>query len=98
MQHPDSPSPRLKAGRREIFAWAMYDWANSAYSTLSITVLALYIKNVVVAPNSLVAAALSEAAARFGLLIEPKNWGATVWAWGIALSMLCAAVLSPIVG
>jgi UMF1 family MFS transporter len=27
---------------REVFAWAMYDWANSAYSTLQITVLVKY--------------------------------------------------------
>ncbi|MBN2022664.1 MAG: MFS transporter [Pirellulales bacterium] len=32
----------------EVFAWAMYDWANSAYSTLSITILVGYILNVVV--------------------------------------------------
>lgn len=33
--------------RREIFAWAMYDWANSAYSTLSITILNGYLLKVV---------------------------------------------------
>jgi MFS transporter, UMF1 family len=38
-----APSPR-KGSAREIFAWALYDWANSAYSTLSITVLISYIK------------------------------------------------------
>jgi MFS-type transporter involved in bile tolerance (Atg22 family) len=32
------------ATRREVFAWAMYDWANSAYSTLSITVLVSYLQ------------------------------------------------------
>lgn len=40
-----------KATRREIFAWALYDWANSAYSTLSITVLVLYIKKDVLPGN-----------------------------------------------
>jgi UMF1 family MFS transporter len=35
------------ATRREVLAWAMYDWANSAYSTLSITLLAAYIQKVV---------------------------------------------------
>ncbi|HET6878591.1 MAG TPA: MFS transporter [Pirellulales bacterium] len=34
---------RHKGTNREIFAWAIYDWANSAYSTLSITVLTVYI-------------------------------------------------------
>ena len=33
-----------KATKREVFAWAMYDWANSAYSTLSITVLVSYMQ------------------------------------------------------
>ena len=57
----------------EIFAWAMYDWANSAYSTLSITILFGYLTTVVFLPDD--------------------TWGPTVWAWGISLSMLLAAVL-----
>jgi MFS transporter, UMF1 family len=40
---PIATTPR-KGRSREIFAWALYDWANSAYSTLSITVLVSYIK------------------------------------------------------
>ena len=60
----------------EVFAWAMYDWADSAYSTLSITILVYYIQGVVL----------------------PNEWGPIVWAWGISLSMLVAAVLSPILG
>ena len=32
------------ASRREVFAWSMYDWANSAYSTLMITILMLYLR------------------------------------------------------
>ncbi|HLA84619.1 MAG TPA: MFS transporter [Thermoguttaceae bacterium] len=67
-------NPR-RATRTEVFAWALYDWAESAYSTLSITILLLYIQ-----------------------LISPPNWGPVVWAWGISLSMLVAAVLSPIIG
>ncbi len=63
---------------REVFAWAMYDWANSAYSTLSITILFGYITNVVYGPDD--------------------DWGPTVWAWGISLAMLYAAVLSPVLG
>jgi UMF1 family MFS transporter len=78
----DRPRPTSAPGptgsRAEVFAWAMYDWANSAYSTLSITILAVYIKDVVV-PG-------------------PDELGSLVWAWGIALSMLAAAVLSPILG
>lgn len=52
----------------------MYDWANSAYSTLSITVLFSYLQDV--------------------LPIQGK----IVWGWGIGLTGLVAAVLSPILG
>lgn len=39
-----SPIPELPAAnRREVLAWAIYDWANSAYSTISITVLVKYL-------------------------------------------------------
>lgn len=38
---------RSWANRKDVLAWAMYDWANSAYSTLSITLLAAYIQKVV---------------------------------------------------
>lgn len=58
----------------------MYDWANSAYTTLIITVLVAYIQRVV---------------------FPSDQWGTTgavVWAWGISLSMLLGAILSPIVG
>ena len=40
---PPSPAPQ----RREVFAWAMYDWANSAYSTLLITIVMHYIQEIV---------------------------------------------------
>jgi MFS transporter, UMF1 family len=41
-----SPPSAPVASRREIFAWCLYDWANSAYSTISITVLVTYLKSV----------------------------------------------------
>jgi len=49
-QQQDSPptSNRLHPLRdKRIFCWALYDWANSAYSTLVITVLVAYIQRVV---------------------------------------------------
>lgn len=58
----------------------MYDWANSAYTTLLITVLAAYIQRAVF-PNE-----------------QWGHTGAVVWAWGISVSMLLGALLSPIVG
>ena len=62
--------------RREIFAWCMYDWANSAYSTLLITIVVAYIQNVVL----------------------PGNAGIIAYGYGIGISMLLAAFLSPICG
>ena len=83
MPQPTTPCHESKSGpgrphgtAAEVFAWAMYDWANSAYSALSITILVFYIKEFVV----------------------PGDWGSVVWAWGISLSMLTAALLSPILG
>ena len=70
------PTPAGRGTRAEIFAWAMYDWANSAFSTLSITILIQYIQKVVL----------------------PDWSGPVVWAWGISISMLTAAVLSPVMG
>ena len=32
--------------RGEVIAWAMYDWANSAYSTLSITIVVVYFSKI----------------------------------------------------
>ncbi len=67
--------------RAEIFAWAMYDWANSAYSTFLITIVLEYLKRVVFPPAD-----------------ANDKWGGTIYAWSISLSMVTAAVLSPIVG
>src|SRR5690606_23970398 len=74
-----APSTTPRHGtRREVFAFALYDWANSAYSTISITVLVFYIRSTLNA-------------------IRPEL-GTLVWAWGIALIMFTAAILSPILG
>ncbi len=54
----------------------MYDWANSAYSTIYITVLVLYLQGAVL----------------------PGDAGLRVWGWGIGITTLCSAILSPILG
>lgn len=69
----------------------MYDWANSAYSTLSITILVAYLQRVVLPGESGPVKFLWSTS----LTIK---WGPVVWAWGISLSMLVAAILSPILG
>lgn len=40
-----------RSSRAVVWAWALYDWANSAYSTILITVVMLYMSQVVLAPK-----------------------------------------------
>lgn len=72
--------------RGEILAWALCDWANSAYSTLSITLLVFYLRKFVLPPDQPLLLA--------GIEID----GTRVWGWGLGLSMFVAAWLSPILG
>jgi len=44
---PSDARPSSPWCSREVLAWAMYDWANSAYSTLLITVVLYYIQEVI---------------------------------------------------
>lgn len=74
--HADAVTPHVKNQRREIIAWCLYDWANSAYSTMYITVLVLYLQGAVLTGNS----------------------GRTAYGWGIGLTTLACAILSPILG
>jgi UMF1 family MFS transporter len=95
---PQPGAPRVKAPLREIRAWAMYDWANSAYTSLSITVLMSFIESVAVGPESKAAGQLSRFAGMLGFTLLPENCGPLVWSWGLSLSMAVAALLSPILG
>jgi len=47
----DVAGNRHPSNRATVWAWALYDWANSAYSTILITVVMLYISQVVLAPR-----------------------------------------------
>ena len=73
---PPAIAPTAKNKPREIIAWCMYDWANSAYSTIYITVLVLYMQGAVLEGDA----------------------GLTAWGWGIGITTLCSAILSPILG
>jgi len=76
MATSDAIPSSAKNQRREIIAWCMYDWANSAYSTIYITVLVLYLQGAVLKGDA----------------------GLTAWGWGIGITTLCSAILSPILG
>ncbi len=75
VQSASLPVP-AKNQRGEIIAWCMYDWANSAYSTIYITVLVGYLQRAVL----------------------PDEAGVRAYGWGIGITMLVAAFLSPILG
>jgi UMF1 family MFS transporter len=74
--HADAITPHVKNQRREIIAWCLYDWANSAYSTIYITVLVGYMQRAVLTGDA----------------------GLTVWGWGIGVTTLMCAILSPVLG
>jgi len=71
------PAPARPVQKREIFAWCLYDWANSAYSTLSITILVIYLTKFV---------------------LPDDDMGTIAYGYGIGLTTLVAAILSPILG
>lgn len=73
------PPPAARGSRgsaAEVWAWCFYDWAQSAYSTLQITIVVFYLTKVV----------------------WPGNGGAYLYSYGISATMLCTALLSPVVG
>jgi UMF1 family MFS transporter len=82
----ESGSVHRPVTRSEIIAWALCDWANSAYSTLSITLLVAYLRFFVLPEDRPINV--------LGVDID----GTRVWGWGLGISMLCAAWLSPILG
>jgi MFS transporter, UMF1 family len=70
-----------KEYRSRIWAWTMYDWANSAFATTILAaVLPIYF--------SQVAGATLPSAAR----------ATSLWSAGLSLSLLLAAIISPILG
>jgi len=76
MDQPHAIPAAAKNKRSEIIAWCLYDWANSGYSTIYITVLVLYMQGAVLKGDD----------------------GLTVWGWGIGITTLCTAILSPLLG
>lgn len=66
---------------RRIFAWTMYDWANSAFATTILAaVLPIYYSEVA------------------GATLPSSALATAYWGYGLSLSLLLAAVLSPILG
>ncbi len=82
--------PTLTNDRREIFGWAMYDWANSAFSTTVGTVfLGPYVASLARA-----AAGNSGSVSLFGIPVAPDS----VMPFAIAFSVVFQAGFLPILG
>ncbi len=76
------PPPASEAAyKRRVWAWTMYDWANSAFATTILAaVLPVYFSQVAGAtlPNAAIAT--------------------SYWSFGLSISLLIVAILSPILG
>jgi UMF1 family MFS transporter len=90
--------------RREVWAWASYDWANSAYSALLITVLAAYLQRVVLPgePGALAYAwglggSMFIAAVLSPVLGAMADARASKRTW-LAVTALCGACLGALLG
>jgi UMF1 family MFS transporter len=66
------------SGRKRIFSWCMYDWANSAFTTLVVTFIYATYFTTSIAQNEII--------------------GTTQWSWGIGVSAVLIALLSPVFG
>ena len=78
--------------RREIFGWAMYDWANSAFST---TIGSVFLGPYVASLAAKAAEAYPDGLARFlGLPVAPDS----VVPFGVAFSVVFQAGFLPILG
>ncbi|MDA2926353.1 MFS transporter [Acidobacteria bacterium AH-259-G07] len=71
---------------REIWGWALYDFANSAYSTaLAGVIFSVYFVQDVVGDQGLT-------------LFGSRMTGPAVWGYSVSLSMLLVAVIAPVLG
>lgn len=73
--------------RKEIFAWALYDFANTSFSVIVVTVVfAVYFRDYIVGDTPV------------HLLGLHKNAGDVLWSMAGSLSMFLVAVTSPFLG
>jgi UMF1 family MFS transporter len=89
--HPISPPPHLSfqmsVQKREIFGWAMYDFANSAFAT---TILAVIFNRYF----AIVVAGGERGVELFGFRLH----GASFFTFTISISMVISAIFSPFLG
>jgi UMF1 family MFS transporter len=80
---------------KEVWGWALYDWANSAFAVSVLAVVfQLYFIDVL---------ATSGADTTGGRVNEVRLIGMTIpsgslWAWSVALSMILVVIIAPVIG
>ncbi len=82
-----SPPPPIIVKRREIFGWAMYDFANSAFATTILAVIFNHYFATVVAGGE-----------KGVELLGFRLHGASLFTFSVSLSMLISAILAPFLG
>jgi MFS transporter, UMF1 family len=87
-QHKATLLERLSLHRPELRAWAMYDWANSAFQTTVITA---------VFPNFFSRVAAASPVEGQPPLLAPAE-ATAVFSWGTTICLTVIAVLGPILG
>ncbi|MCZ8157785.1 MAG: MFS transporter [Leptospira sp.] len=81
----DLSPERKKSRNREIFGWCMFDFANSSYTTVIISVVYCEIFTQLVVPSD-------------PNSVNPFQYGNSLWAWSLALSYLFVVLTGPIFG
>ncbi|HEY7584334.1 MAG TPA: MFS transporter, partial [Acidimicrobiia bacterium] len=76
----------MRNDRRSIFGWAMYDWANSAYTTTTLAVLLPAIFTGEIMPEGGISI--------LGRLVD----GESLFSYMVSAAALIAFVLSPVMG
>ncbi len=87
LKNHDEEKKERRDKRKELLAWVLYDFANTAFSVIVVTVVfSVYFKQYIVADFQIDI---------FGLTRNPGDF---LWGLGGALSMLFVAVTSPVMG
>lgn len=80
---------------KEIWGWALYDWANSAFAvSILAIILPVYFKTRLATSGVGPDGNFIEEVTLFGATIP----GASLWSWTVSFSMIFVVLLSPVVG
>ncbi len=80
---------------KEIWGWAIYDWANSAYAVSILAVIFQFYFIDVVATS---ATGQPGHLAKEIIVLGNKIPSASLWAWSVSLSMLLTVIVCPVLG